>query len=150
MASLISYVNIPSTALAAGIAKTVLQVKAPANQRVKVLSVGLYFDGVTASAVPCQVQIMRQTTAAVGTISSPTPIEPELTESIQTAALVNASTEPTYGAILETITIPTFMGQYEVVAAQGQEIMIGGGQWLGIVCNAPAAVNVRGFMKIEE
>ncbi|GAC1302556.1 MAG: hypothetical protein NVSMB14_11660 [Isosphaeraceae bacterium] len=150
MSALISYVNLPSTVLAAGVAKTVLQVKAPANQRVKVLSVGLYFDGVVASAVPCQVQIMRQATVATGTVASPTPIEPELTETIQTTALSNATVEPTYGPILETITIPTFMGQYEVVAAQGQEIIIGGGQWLGIVCSAPAAVNVRGFMKIEE
>jgi hypothetical protein len=77
-----------------------------------------------------------------------------LTETIQTTGQVGSQTtqtEPTgTTSVLETLTIPAFMGQYETVASPGQEMIIGAGQYLGVVLIAPAAVNVRGFLKFEE
>ena len=39
---------------------------------------------------------------------------------------------------------------YEYLAPLGQEIIVKGGGMLGFVVNAPAAVDVRGYVMFEE
>ncbi|GAC1345471.1 MAG: hypothetical protein NVSMB14_08770 [Isosphaeraceae bacterium] len=150
MAGIVEFFNIPATPLVAATQKTILQIKAPANQRVRLMSFGLFFDGVTNNSAPCEVKIMRQTTLATGTAATPSPVEPELTETVQASGISNATAEPTYGAVLETISIPTLMGGDQDVFSPGQEIYVGGAGYVGITCNAPAGVNVKGFVKCEE
>jgi len=150
MAALQARVTSGPVALAAGVAKTALQVIAPANQRVKVTNVGIYTDGVTSNAVPIQVRILRQTTAGTGTAATPVPVEKELTEAIQTTAAANFTAEPTAGDVLDNLGVPAFMGQYEVFYPLGQEILVQGGGRLGFECNAPAGVNVRVKVQFEE
>ena len=154
MAALVSLVNLPSTPLAAGVAKTVLQLKAPTNQRLRILSIGLFCDGVTNSAVPVQIQYIRQSSPGTSLVSAtPAPLEAELTETVQTTAQVGSQTtqsEPGTTTVLQTFTIPAFMGQYEVIASPGQEIIVPGGGYFGIVAKAAAAVNVYGFIRFEE
>jgi hypothetical protein len=150
MAALQFELAVPSIALTAATAKTVAQIKAPANQRVKILGFGFYFDGTTNTAVPVQLRILRQSTA--GTMSGATPVadEPELTETIQSTCQTNATAEPTLSSTLRVISIPAYNGMYECPAAFGQEIIIGGGGYLGFEMNAPAGVNVRGWIRAEE
>jgi hypothetical protein len=108
------------------------------------------FDGVTNTATPAEVKVMRQTTA--GTMSAGTPqlIEAELTETIQSSFQYGASAEPTAGAVLRQFTVPVFMGQYEVFYPYGQELIVPGGGRLGVQVNAPANVNCRVEAQWEE
>ena len=78
-------------------------------------------------------------------------MEEELTETFQTTVGVNATVEPTtYNAQpLKTITVHPQLG-YEYLAPLGQELIVKGGGMLGFVINAPAAVDVRGYLMLEE
>jgi hypothetical protein len=152
MAALQGQVSIPQTALPAGSTLTVCRLKAPANQRVKVLGYGVYFDGTSNSAQPVQVQLGR-ISADIASPSALTilPNGEDLTESFQTSAAQSTAhaNEPTYSGYLKTLTVHPQLG-YEYEAPEGQEIILKGGGMLGFVINAPAAVNVRGFVMFEE
>jgi hypothetical protein len=139
-----------SVALTGGAAKTVLQIVAPANQRLKLTNLSVSFDGTTNTATPAQVRILRQTTAGTMSAGATVLIEKELTETIQSSYQTNATAEPTAGDVLRLFTVPAFMGQYEVFYPYGQEILVQGGGRLGIEVNAPANVNCRVEAQWEE
>lgn len=152
MAALQGQVSIPMTALPAGSSLTVCRLKAPANQRVKVLGYGFFFDGTSNSAQPVQIQLGRIS----ADITSPTsltilPDEAELTETFQSSAVQSPAhaNEPTYSGYLKTFTVHPQLG-YEYLAPMGQEIILNGGGMLGFVINAPATVNARGYVMFEE
>lgn len=142
--------NIPSTATGTS-AKTILAFKAATNQRVKVLGYGFYFDGTLNSAQPVQIIIGRIATFT-GSYTSVTlnAEEPEIALTPQTTAYLNqaGTTEPVYTG-MKTITVHPQLG-YEYLAPLGQEDIIGGGGYFGFQVTAPAAVNIRGYTKIEE
>jgi hypothetical protein len=151
MAALVGYVDLPSTSLSS-VAKTVFQATAPTNQRVKVLAYGFYFDGTVNSATPVQIAFGRisGTTSTTYTTATPGPVEPELTETFQgTYKIANTGSEPTYSATLKTFTVHPQLG-YEYLAPLGQEDIIPGGGIVGFQVTAGAAVDVRGYVKIEE
>jgi hypothetical protein len=141
-----------SIALSAGVAKTVCRIKAATNQRAKILGYGFFFDGTSNAAQPVEIKIAQITTDG-GTYTSvtPQPMEEELTETFQTTVGVNATVEPTtYNAQpLKTITVHPQLG-YEYLSPLGQERVLKGGGMLGFVAIAPAGVNIRGYVLIEE
>lgn len=137
--------------LVANTPRTVARVKAATNQRVKILGYGIYFDGTSNSGTPVQVQLGR--ISADGT--SPTAItvmpgEQELTETFQTSvATASVGNEPTYSNYMKTLAVHPQLG-YEYLAPLGQEIVLAGGGMWGIVANAPAGVDARGYVLFEE
>lgn len=141
--------NTVAVALAAATAKTALQLQAPVNQLVKVLGWGVYFDGVTASAVPVAVRVLRQTSA--GTMS--TGVGQSLSAraaSVLTTVRYNATAEPTNSAVeLDRITCHP-QQWYEVRFPAGQEIIVDSSGYVGIECTAGAVVNVRAKLIFEE
>lgn len=149
MAAFIGKALTSEIALSAAAAKTVLQLVAPANHRVKVLAWGVYFDGTSSSAEPVQVRVLRQTTA--GTMSALTPVKNDdsIAEALQTTAQHTATAEPTAGDVLEAKEVHPQSG-YEKIYPLGQEIIIGGSDRVGIECTAPAGVNVRADITFEE
>jgi hypothetical protein len=158
MAALQGYIDIPSTSLTGGTGLTVLEIVAPANQRVKILAYGFYFDGTSNSAVPVQALIARPTAAGTYTSILPVPVEQECNEAFQaTYNYKNTGTEPTYtspsagasGNILKTFTVHPQLG-YEYLAPLGQEDVVKGAGVFAIQLTAQAGVNVRGYVKIEE
>lgn len=153
MAALQATLNIPSIALAAATAKTVGQITAPTNQRVKVLEFSVYFDGTSNTAQPVQFRILRQSTAGTSLVSTPlNPVDADLPETIQTSGLVGAAgaqTEPTPGAVLLTGTIHPQTGWIYPLPF-GQEFIVQGGGRIGIELTAAATVNARGAIRCEE
>src|SRR5687768_9105276 len=94
------------TGVATGTAlKTLLQVVAPTNQRVKIKEIGIGFHGISNTAEPILIQLMRQSTA--GTMSALTLVKEDDTtpESIQSTAQHTATVEPTAGDVIRTWTI---------------------------------------------
>ena len=149
MAALQARLTLASTALTAATAKTVMQLTAPTNQRLKIQAISIFFDGTSTTGQPVQYRVLRQTTAGTMTTQPPVLIEPELTETIQATGQVNATVEPTAGAVLEVGAVHPQTG-LTIFYPFGQEIIVGGGGRVGIELNAPAGVNARGFIHYEE
>lgn len=135
--------------LSAATPKTVLQVKAPANQRVMIKGWGVYFDGTSVSAEAVTIKLVRQSTAGTMSAVTPAKCDDSLPETVQSTASVNASVEPTTGEILQYRNIHPQSG-YEHTYGIGDEDIIKGGGYVGILCDAPANVNVIPWMKCEE
>lgn len=136
-------------ALAAATAKTVLQVKAPANIRLKLLEWGVAFDGTNGAAEPVVVQLLRTTTDGTFTSYTPLKVDDSLAETIQSTAGHTATAEPTAGDVLEQRNVHP-QTSYEKIYSFGDEVKVGGGDRLAIKCTAPAVVNVVPYMKFEE
>jgi len=128
-------------ALTAATAKTVVQIVAASNHRVLVTAFYAFFDGVSPTAEPVVVRVLRQTTA--GTMSSLTPVKLNNSddETLQTTAQHTATAEPTAGDVLFAMEVHPQTG-YKELRPLGQEFVVPGGGRLGIECTAPAGVNV--------
>jgi len=124
MAGILGVAQTVEVALVAATAKTIIQLVAPANHRVKVLGWGIFFDGVNTAGEPVQVRVLRQTTA--GTMSSLTPVQIiPVSETIQASAQYGATAEPTVGDVIDMVECHPQQG-YEVKFPMGQEIVIAG------------------------
>ena len=154
MAGIICSATTPEIALVAATAKTVAQVKSQANQRLKLIKWGVFFDGTSPSAEPVQIRLLRQTTVIGGTPTAVSPVKINAgSETIQSTFAYSAGgTEPTPGDVLDVKEVHPQSG-YECIFPLGQEITVTAGtsaSYLGIECTAPAAVNVRAVMWWEE
>jgi hypothetical protein len=140
MAGLRGFVKAGEIALVGTTAKTALQIVAPANHRVLIEEVGIFFDGTSVSAEPVVVEVLRQTTA--GTMSAATPVKRNSAddETLQTTAQHTATVEPSAGDILDVWEIHPQSG-WEKIYPLGREIQVPGGTRLGIRLTAPANVN---------
>jgi hypothetical protein len=141
--------NSANVALAAATAKTVLQINAPTNQRVKVTRIGIFFDGASTTAVPVLIRLMVATTAGTATALTLNKIVSSDSETIQTTATENASAEPTKTTLLDEWLIHPQQGG-DFTLAMGQEFWCLGGQRLALEVTAPAVVNTRCKLFCEE
>ncbi len=135
-------------ALAAATAETVLQLVAAANHRVKVKEWGVFFDGVSVTAEPVLVEIVRQSTAGTSSALTPVKVDDSLPETLQTTARDKVTVEPTTGDVLDAVQVHPQQGWKEVDS--DYIYIVGGGDRLGIRVTAPAAVNCKASMKFEE
>jgi hypothetical protein len=137
-------------ALSAATAKTVLQLVAPTNQRLRLTGFGISFDGTSSSAEPVNVELCVQSSA--GTSSSATPVKDgdPGSETLQGTAIKNATVEPTTGNILRRYVFHPQGGGIERIFGFDEQINVPGGTRLGLRCTAPATVNVIGHMTYEE
>lgn len=148
MAGLLCIAQTAEVALTAATAKTVMQIVAPTNQRLRLKRWGVFFDGVSAADAPVQVRLLRQTTA--GTMTSLTPVKQVAgSETVQTTAQHTATVEPTASDVIDAAEVHPQSG-YEVIIPFDMPIEVPGGGRLGIECTAPDAVNVRAKMVFEE
>jgi hypothetical protein len=97
MAGVIAHVNSGEVALAAATAKTVLQIKAPAQQRLQIKSLRMFGKqaaGGTDAVV--KVRMTRSTaTFGTGTVATPAKNDPSDSETLQATAAANFTVEPT-------------------------------------------------------
>ncbi len=131
--------------------KTIAQLVAAANHRVLVKSFGFYFDGISPTAAPILCALNRQTTA--GTMSALTLLKNNADdgETIQTTAQHTATVEPTAAAadLMSASAHP--QDRWEWVAPTREDyIVVNGGDRLGFVTTAAAAVNCILRATIEE
>lgn len=143
--------HVPSNevSLSATTAKTVLQVVAASNHRIKISGWGVAFKGTSPTDTPVRVRLLRQTTA--GTMSSATVVKNNDAddETLQVTAQYNATAEPTAGDVIKTIEVHPQAGYAEILPF-GQEIIVKGGGRLGIECYAAAAQTVAAWFDGEE
>lgn len=149
MARLQAIAQTTEVTLSGTVARTVLQLLAPSNHRVTVLRWGVFFDSTSVSAEPVEVTLIRQTSAGVMSALTPAKLDDSLAETLQTSAQYAAITEPSNGDVIDVVEVHPQTG-YEIIYPLGQEPVIGGGDRLGIICTAPADVNVRAKIAFEE
>lgn len=148
MAGLVFDVSTAAVALTAATAKTVVQIVAAANHKVRIASWKATFDGASPTATPVAYRILRQTTA--GTMSALTPRKASSDgETIQTTAQHTATAEPTAGDVLEEGYIHPQTGQGEVSSFAFENWIAGGGR-VGWEFTAPSGVNVKVSVRCEE
>lgn len=137
-------------ALAAGVAKTVLQMAAPANQRVAIKGLSVSFDGSSGSAVPVLVELCRQSGATTGsvaaTISKKDPAHP----TVQSTAVknINAGAETT-DEVVDPYLIHPQAGVDYAWNLEDETIIAGAGK-CGVRITAPADVNCVAKLFCEE
>lgn len=148
------YLHATSGEVAIANGKTVLQVVAAANDRLRISGWGISFKGTSATDVPVLVTMLRQTTA--GTMSSGTAgtnISKKNNgdpETVQTTVQVNATVEPTPGDIIENFEVHPQTGVYKYYPS-GQELIIPNGGRLGFkVTSAALTYNCTVEADIEE
>lgn len=149
-------------ALAAATAKTLLYVNAGASDQPVFTEISVGFDGITSSAVPALVELVygtKATNSTPGTAStSVTPVQqrgwPAQTP-LSTAA-ANCTSEPTVltagrnwlvtpnGGL---IILPFTLSREPTGVASGTALS---GNQVGLRATAPAIVNTRGYVEIEE
>jgi hypothetical protein len=122
--------------------KTLLQLLAPANQRVLVKEISISFDGVTNTNEPILVQITRQSTAGTMTALTLQKMNTGDNETLQTTAQHTATVEPTETAELMGEQVHP-QGGYTWQAPFGGEIVITGGERLGIAVTASVTANAK-------
>lgn len=140
-------------ALAATTAKTVLSVIAPANKVVVVTVVHVDFDGVTAAAEPVLVELLRGTTDGTGTAVTLRRVRGHVSATPAATSKKNYTAEPTGLTLIQDRALDPYKGFFEKDHPLGREIDVGGGaaaEVLALRLTAPAAVNVRAFLEIEE
>jgi len=129
--------------------KTLLQLLAPANQRLKVKEISVSFDGISNTDEPVNVQILRQTTAGTMTALTPQKLNESDGETLQGTAQHTATAEPTgTSEVMGEQVHP--QGGFTWQAPFGGEIVIKGGDRLGIAVTAGVTVNAKARMIYEE
>lgn len=137
-----------AVALTAATARTVVQVAVPANKRMKCLGWAVYFDGTSSVNVPVRVRLLRQSSAGTMSALTITKATPRA-ESFLCTASHSATAEPSLSEIIDVALVHPQQG-YEVKFTPGQELVVGGGERLGIECTAPQAVNATAKLLFEE
>lgn len=98
MAGVLWHANSGEVTMASGVAKTILQIKAPANQRVLVRSIRLFGKQAAGGTdTPGKIRLTRNnsgfgTATGAATLGKNNPLD---TESLQTSAYYNFTVEPT-------------------------------------------------------
>jgi hypothetical protein len=148
MAGLVFDVSTATVALTAATLKTVVQIVAATNHKVRIVAWKATFDGASPTATPVAYRILRQTTA--GTMSALTPVKAGSdAETILTTAQHTATAEPTASDVLEAGFIHPQVGQADTAPFAFENMIPGGGR-VGWEFTAPAGVNVRVTVRCEE
>lgn len=131
-------------------AKTLLQLVAPANQRLKVREISISFKGVTSTDAPILVDILRQTDA--GTMSALTinPDDAGYDETLQATAQHTATVEPTAGVVLLREEVHPQGGAFLWQARFAGERTVKGGTRLGVRVTAGVSVSAVTRLEYEE
>lgn len=95
------YSNSSGISLGIGTAKTVVQLTAPANQRVAFLELKLGFAGTFAAGDDFKIRLLRQTTAGTMTAATEVKADSGRDLTLQTAVTHTATAEPTAGEELD-------------------------------------------------
>ncbi len=148
------YLHATSGEVAIANGKTILQVVAAANDRIRISGWGISIKGTSATDVPVLVQLLRQTTAGTMSAGSAgTNISKKNnsdTETVQTTVQINATAEPTPGDIIESFELHPQTGTYKFFPSQ-QEVIVPNGGRLGVkVTSAALTYSCVCDMDIEE
>lgn len=130
-------------------AKTIIQLIAASNHAILITEWSISFEGVSNTAAPIQVILMRQTTAGSMTGLTLRFNPDDLDETPEASALHTASSEPSSSDILDAQMVHPQTG-YTLQFPFGEGIKIGGGDRVGIVVTAGSSIDCLATIKGNE
>jgi len=145
-------VNTPSS-LTAGLGKSIVGVVMGANAPLRLVEMGVSFNGIAAAAVPAVVELCSSTQVGVGTSTNAPPVQVRgQARNVQSTGSINYSGEPSTLTILKSWYVPVFNGTFAIQFPLGREIdtLTTTRPALFLRVTAPAAVSVLGYFEIEE
>lgn len=143
--------TVGATALSAATAKTLVAAINSSAGIIRLVEWGVFFDGISASAVPVLIEVCSLSTTAAGTATSHTIVQSKgPTRTAQFTAKRNYTVEPTTITVIKPYLCHAQAGMV-MQAPLGRET----DQWTGsygliLRVTAPATVNARAYMEIEE
>jgi hypothetical protein len=145
------YLSVPTgeVSLSAGTAKTVLLLKAPANQRLRIQGFEIFFKGTSPTDTPVKIELIRVTSDGTGSAVTPAPNDDDWGETAQGTYKANYSVEPSYGTTLRVWEIQPQTGIIYMFPA-GQEVCVKGGNLIGMRMTATQAETVAVNAIVEE
>ena len=141
--------RVPSVAVAAGVAETILQLVASANQRDVLTGYNMNGEGVSNTETPGLWDLMRQTTAGTSAAGTVTQEDDSIAETLLTTSRITFTVEPTAGDLARLHTVHPQTSLY-VKEQFSREKIIGGGDRMGLRANYAQAQNVGVSMDFEE
>lgn len=122
-------------------AKTLLQVIAASNHRVRIKEWSIAFEGISNTAAPIQVRVLKQTSA--GTMSALTPIkwDDNADETLQVTAQHTSTGEPSASDVKQIELVHPQSGYTWQPPSSEEDLVIPGGQRMGWEVNAGADVD---------
>lgn len=144
--------NVAAIALVAATPKTVLQVLNATNGMFRIPELSVSFDGVTATAVPVLIELMKNTNAGAGTFSTATIVQFRgATRAVQSTGLYAYTVEPTVLTRVKHWLVrpdsPPFVVQFPLGREPEQLVTV---QGYCLRITAPAVVNCHAYMEFEE
>lgn len=138
-------------ALSAATAKSVLSVICAANSPVKIVEIGVSFDGISSVAEPVTVELCSSTEAGAGTATSHTIAQTGgVPRTAQASAKRNFSAEPTTLTVLKRWLVHPQTGMVLQFPLGREPMQTTTSDALVLRCTAPAAVNVQAYLEFEE
>lgn len=138
-------------ALTAATAKTILSVINAANSLIRLVEIGVSFDGVSGTAEPVTVELCSSTQATAGTNTSQAPVQCRgPTRTGQASGARNYTAEPTVLTVLKRWLVHPQTGMVIQFPLGREPEQVTTADALCIRCTAPAAVNVQGYLEFEE
>ena len=156
MAAIYATVPFATVALTATTAKSVAGVNPAANFRVRLLEYKVSFDGANSANAPVVVDLNMCTfaTNAPGTASTsvtPTPKDQDVSETLQTAAAKNWTSEPTVQTtIMDETDVGQFNGVYHYICPFAAPWVLKNAKGAVVRATSPNNVNCSGKLEYEE
>ncbi len=138
-----------ATSIVATVAKTVIQLVAPANQILALTGYGFGGRGITNTEQPGLVEFMRQTTAGTASSLTARKKQPSRAETLQGAAQEDFTVEPTTTDKVRHHTIHP-QTDLEIRDGFGNEMEVEGGGRLGMRATFADVQTVDNYIDFEE
>lgn len=138
--------------LTAATAKTILSVICAANAPIRLIEFSVSFDGTSASAEPCTVELCSSTQAGAGTSTSQSPVQTGgPTRTVQASGARNYTAEPTTLTVLKRWLVhPTAGMIYQAPLGREVEQNTTSDALCLRVTSPSGTENVQGYIEFEE
>lgn len=138
-------------ALSTATAKSIMSVINAANSLIRIVEIGVSFDGTSGTAEPVTVELCYSTQATAGTSTSHTIQQIRgPTRTVQATAARNYTVEPTALTVWKRWLVHPQTGAIIQFPLGREPECVVTSDALILRCTAPATVNVQGYIEFEE
>ncbi len=145
-------VNVRAVALVAATAQTLILLQEASDYFIEQLvEFGISFDGVTAGAVPVQVDVTRvQSTGTSGVNAAVARTDSGISNASRSTAATGFTVEPSSPVVFKSMYVDPNKGLFIYQFPPGTRSVGGGSTWPAIRATAPANVNCDAWLTWQE
>ena len=136
--------------IATGVAKkTLVQIVAPANQRLLIWEIAVSFEGVSNTGTPILVEVAEQSDAGTMSVLTPSKRNTGQPETLQATAQHTATGQPTETDVIMSDEVHP-QGGFLWQAPFNAPIIVSGGDRVGVAVTADASISAVARIMYEE